>query len=192
MYFLAYHVDYWDRLGWKDIFSSADFSDRQKQYGRWLNVSPIYTPQVIVNGKAQYIGSEGSSIRHAITTQLAANPGATLLLRAHQDGGGLIVQYQVTHIVKGSHLLIALIQKSAQSKVTRGENAGHTLSHVQIVRRLQSEPLSITGNGSNVVALPKDFNAEHWEVVGLIQDQNNGEILAVAKLELNETANAKK
>jgi hypothetical protein len=192
VYFLAYHVDYWDRLGWKDIFSSADYSERQVKYGRWLNVSPIYTPQVIVNGKAQYIGSEGSAIRLAISAQLAINPGATLAFRARQDGSGLIVQYQATHAVKGCLLLIAIIQKSAQSKVARGENAGHTLSHVQIVRKLQSEPLNATGNGSSVVALPKEYNAQNWEVIGMIQDQSNGQILAVAKPELNETGNAKK
>ncbi len=70
IYILAYHVDYWDRLGWKDMFSSADYSKRQTQYGQWLHKSSVYTPQLIVNGKAEFVGSSESAIREAIAAQL--------------------------------------------------------------------------------------------------------------------------
>ena len=79
IYILAYHVDYWNRLGWKDRYSSADFSKRQLEYGRWFGLSTIYTPQVIVNGKAEFVGSEESAIRGAISVQLATTPTATLM-----------------------------------------------------------------------------------------------------------------
>ncbi len=184
VYILAYHVDYWDRLGWKDVYSNAYFSIRQVQYGHWLNVSPIYTPQVIVNGKTQFVGSEGSTIRQKISEQLATNPVATLTLETSQEGELLKVKYRATHAVNGSRILIALLQKVARSKVERGENAGRLLSHVQIVRKLQSEHLDVDGEGGAVVGLPKDFNIQSWEVVGLVQDQSSGEILAGAKANL--------
>jgi hypothetical protein len=183
VYLLAYHVDYWNRLGWKDIFSSADYSKRQLQYQHWLNAQ-VYTPQLIINGKAEFVGADEPAIRNAIAEQLAANSTATLTLHAHQDGDGFKVHYQATNAVKGAQLLIAIVQKKAQSKVGSGENAGHTLTHVQIVQKVQNEPLSTTGDGNSVVVLPKGFNTQNWEVLGLIQDQTNGEILAATKADL--------
>jgi hypothetical protein len=181
VYVLAYHVDYWDKLGWKDVFSSAEYSNRQFQYGRWLNVSPIYTPQVIVNGKTQFVGSDVSAIRSAILDQLKRNAVVTLTIQADREGGHLKLKYQAVNANSGSRVVIAIIQKSAQSKVLLGENAGHLLSHIQIVRKLQTERICAAGEGSTAVELPKDFNALIWEVVGFIQDQDSGEILAVAK-----------
>jgi hypothetical protein len=182
VYLLAYHVDYWDRQGWKDTYSSAEFSNRQLQYQQWLNGSTIYTPQVIVNGQSAFVGSQESAIQDEIRKQLAAAPAATLQLQARQDHQRLVVQY--TSSVKGHRLLIAILQKSAQSIVKRGENAGHTLSHVQIVRKLQHEALNASGAGSSVVRLPDGFDAAHWEVLGLVQDQQTGKILAAAKAEI--------
>jgi hypothetical protein len=184
VYLLAYHVDYWDRLGWKDVFSNPEYSDRQLKYSQWLNVSPIYTPQLIVNGKAQFVGSDASDIRHAISEQLSVNTNATLSIQANREGDHLKVKYQTAKFSNGSRVLIALIQKSAQSKVLRGENAGQLLSHVQIVRKLQTGQLSSSGEGNTTVDLSKDFNASGWEIIGLVQDQGNGEIQAVAKANL--------
>jgi hypothetical protein len=184
IYILAYHVDYWNRLGWKDVYSSADFSDRQVQYGNWLRVSPIYTPQMIVNGKAQFVGSDESDIRHAISEELAINPDATLTMEASREGEQLKVKYNTARVVPNSRILIAFIQKTAVSKVERGENAGRTLSHVQIVRKLQTERLPDSGSGELAISLPKDFNGQNWEVLGLVQDQSTGEILAAAKADL--------
>ena len=183
VYVLTYHVDYWDRLGWKDNFSSADFSNRQRQYGSWLNVSPVYTPQVVVNGKAQFVGSDAAAIRRAILEQLEAKPVATLTMQASLEGEGLKLKYQTGPALHDSRLLVAIIQKAAQTKVLRGENAGHILDHIQIVRKLQSEP-RVSAEGTAIVNLPKDFNAQSWEILGLVQDQRNGEILAVTKVSL--------
>ncbi len=184
VYILAYHVDYWDRLGWKDAFSSAEYSNRQLQYSRWLNVSPIYTPQVIVNGKMQYVGSETSAIHHAISEQLTTKPVSTLTIQAYQEGEHLQLTYRALQVHSGSHILIAIIQKAAQTKVLRGENAGRLLAHIQIVRKLQSERLGTAGEGSASIELPKDFNAQNWEVLCFVQDQSNGGILAVTRANL--------
>jgi len=190
VYVLAYHVDYWNRQGWKDVFSSADFSNRQIQYGRLFG-SQIYTPQVIVNGKTEFVGSDETALRQAISNELTSKPNATLVLQASKDGEMLKVQYQSAGAIKGTSLVLALVQKSAQSKVERGENAGRTLSHVQIVRKLQSDPLT-TGTGTSKINLPKGFNAQDWEVLGLVQNQTSGEILAAAKASLNTDANTAK
>lgn len=179
VYLLAYHVDYWDRLGWKDAFSNADYSGRQSQYASWLNTTQIYTPQIVINGRSEFVGSDGSAIRHAIVEQLAINREVTLGLKVHQDG---VVEYQVTGAQKGSDLVIAIVRKEAQSKVARGENAGRSLSHVQIVSALQVEPIKT--KGSTKVKLPKGFDTDNWEVLGLIQNHNNGSISAAARADL--------
>lgn len=189
VYILAYHVDYWNSLGWKDVFSNADYSRRQKQYGSWLQAQ-VYTPQLVINGKSEFVGSDETAIRNAITNELTTKPIATLALQTHQDGEKLHVQYQSSGATPGSQLLITVVQKEAHSNVERGENAGRSLVHAQIVRKLQAESLNAAGTGTITVNLPKGFNNQGWEVLGLIQDQNIGEILAAAKAGANESVTA--
>ncbi len=192
VYILAFHVDYWNRLGWKDVFSSADYSKRQNQYANWLNLQSVYTPQIVVNGKKEFVGSEEGILRNAITAGLRTNSTATLTLNTQKGPDHITIQYHVAGAEKNSDLLLALVQKAAQTKVQRGENGGRTLSHVQIVRKIQSQPLSAGGNGSTSIALPEGVNTQDWEVIGLVQNKTNGEILAAAKANLTTTVNASK
>jgi hypothetical protein len=189
VYILAFHVDYWNRLGWKDVFSSADYSKRQNEYANWLNLQSVYTPQIVVNGKKEFVGSEEGTLRNAITAGLRSNPAATLTLNTQKGQDHIAVQYRVTSAEKNSDLLLALVQKAAQTKVQRGENGGRTLSHVQIVRKIQSVSLSAGGNGNATIALPEGINIQDWEVIGFVQNKANGEILAATKASLTTTAN---
>src|ERR1700743_3380708 len=66
IYILAYHVDYWNHLGWKDAFSDAAYSARQKDYAQYLKIEGIYTPQIVVNGKTEFVGSEEGTLHKAI------------------------------------------------------------------------------------------------------------------------------
>ena len=184
VYALAYHVDYWDRLGWRDLYSNPQFSKRQMQYGNWLHLSSLYTPQIIINGKAAFVGSDESAIRKTMSGLLATNQSASLVLQVQQVGDRLDIKYEGLKAAKNSLLVIAILQKKAESKVERGENAGRTLSHVQIVRKLQTEPVNTSGSGTSTVVLPKDLSGQNSEIVGFIQDTDNGEILAVARLNL--------
>src|SRR5581483_3443011 len=137
IYILAYHVDYWNRLGWKDPFSDAAYSARQNQYARWLKSSEIYTPQAIVNGFKEFVGSEESKLRNTIKTNLQKPAGAEIALSDVKVAGNKAsVQYSVKGPSINSALLVALIEKNATTKVERGENGGRTLAHVQIVRKL--------------------------------------------------------
>src|SRR6185312_9342641 len=136
VYILAYHVDYWNRLGWKDAYSSADFSKRQNEYARYLHIQSVYTPQIVVNGKTEFVGSQEGTLRNVIRAGLQkAAEGALSLSVVKSDKNEVSVKYTAEGADKNSVLLIALVQKHAQTKVMRGENAGHTLSHVQIVNK---------------------------------------------------------
>jgi hypothetical protein len=182
VYILAYHVDYWDRLGWKDAFSSADFSKRQNEYARYLHLQSVYTPQIVVNGKTEFVGSQEGTLRNAIRTSLQKPALAALSLSVVKcDKNQVSVKYTAEAADKNSVLLIALVQKHAQTKVMRGENAGHTLSHVQIVSKLQRVPLTGQSGIANI-SIPK--GTENQEVIGFIQNTTTGAITAAGRAAL--------
>lgn len=181
VYILAFHVDYWNRLGWKDVFSNADYSKRQSKYASWLKLQSVYTPQIVVNGKKEFVGSQEGTLRNAITEGLRTASATTLTLNTQKGQGNITVQYQTKGVSTNTSLLLALVQKSAQTKVGRGENAGHTLSHVQIVRTIQNLPVDKSGNGAATIALPSGFNTQGWELIGFVQDNANGKISAAAR-----------
>lgn len=181
VYVLSYHVDYWDRQGWKDIFSNPEYTKRQYDYAKWLGKEPVYTPQVVVNGKKDYIGSDEFTIRNAISSALSKPATAELTLAITPVNNKLNVNYTVNGISKNSRLLLAVVQKSAKSNVKRGENANRVLSHYQIVKQLHSIVLKNNGSGTATIAVPKEFTAKDFEIIGFVQDVNSGAILGAAR-----------
>ncbi|RZJ54762.1 MAG: DUF1223 domain-containing protein [Flavobacterium sp.] len=181
VYVLSYHVDYWDRQGWKDIFSNPDYTKRQYDYAKWLGKEPIYTPQLVVNGRKDYIASDEVAVRNAIKTTLTKPATANLALEATQVNNKLNVSYTVNGISKNSRLALAVVQKSAKSNVKRGENAHRILSHYQIIKQFSTIALKNNGNGSTTIAAPKDFNTKDFEVIGFVQDNNTGAILGAER-----------
>jgi len=184
IYIMAFHVDYWNRLGWRDVFSSAAYSERQNQYAHWLNLSSVYTPQVVVNGRTEFVGSEEGTLRNAIKTNLQKDAAAQISLsnvKIDHNKAGL--QYQTLGKTTNCVLLLAIVQKTATTKVARGENAGHTLSHVQIVRGIETVTLK-GDSGSANIELPNGFDAHGAEIIAFLQNATNGEITAATKLSL--------
>lgn len=181
VYILAYHVDYWNRLGWKDVFSSAEYSKRQNEYAGYLHLQQIYTPQIVVNGKTEFVGSEEGTLRNAIKTSLQTASPAQLSLNVSSAGQGKAnVKYSAVGTNANTVLLLAVLQKNAQTKVERGENGGRTLSHVQIVRKLQKVALN-TKSGVVNVSLPNGYDAAGWEIIGILQNTLTGAINGAAK-----------
>ena len=128
---LAFHVDYWNDLGWADPFSTAAWTARQQAYARALGDDHVYTPELVVAGGAGMVGSEAARVRAAI----AAAP-RQLALAAHATWQA----DQVTVTASGpagAELWAAVWQDGTRTKVTRGENAGETLASERVVRRLE-------------------------------------------------------
>ncbi|MBF4515603.1 DUF1223 domain-containing protein [Flavobacterium sp. ANB] len=188
VYILAYHVDYWDRQGWKDVFGNADFTKRQYEYATFLGKQQVYTPQVIVNGKADYIASQETIVRNAIKQALSKPAASNLSLQANQNNNNLNVNYTVEGVSKNSNLLIAIVQKYAKSNVKRGENANRILSHYQIVHHLQIVDLAKEKKGTTSIHLPKNFDAKEFEIIGFVQDMKTGSILGVTKAILQQSS----
>jgi hypothetical protein len=180
VYVLAYHVDYWNRLGWKDIFSKPEFSKRQYQYSRQLGAQ-VYTPQLIVNGKAEFVGSDEAAITSAVKTALESKSSIALTVQAGLKGAKININYQTKGNTAAHQLLLALVQKHAVSKVANGENGGRTLHHVQIVRNLYTFDIEPGQQGAKQIEIPDGFNTNEWEIIGLLQDQQTGAIEGAAR-----------
>jgi len=183
IYFLAYHVDYWNRLGWKDQFSSNEFTVRQQQYQNWLNLYVMYTPQFIINGTTEFAGYNEATLSKKISDALAIQQTSNLALNIRSEKDSVAIHFKTNLLEQNTNLFIATIQKEAISKVARGENKGNTLHNVQIVRQLKSFVLN-EKEGNIVIEKPANFNTKDWESIGFIQNTSNGKISATAKVNL--------
>jgi len=183
VYVLAFHVDYWNRLGWKDGFSDARYSRRQYQYSRLLGTQ-VYTPQVVINGQSECVGSDEPAINSAIKEALNTTEAVSLSIRGRQSAASIHLDYKVTGNAGNNQLVIALVQKQAVSQVTKGENEGRTLAHAQIVRDLYTIDLPRANAGTLLVKLPDAFNTRDWELIGLVQNAVSGKITAATRVSI--------
>ncbi|ROI06601.1 DUF1223 domain-containing protein [Chryseobacterium sp. G0240] len=181
LFIMAFHVDYWDHQGWKDRFSKRSFTERQKQYATWLNLNTLYTPQLVINGKAEMVGSETGKILSGIQSVMLESHVQNLSLQAEKsDGRNIQVSYTTSSAAKDTAIGMALVQKHASSQVSAGENAGKALSHVQIVRDFQSRTLQEKDTFS--FKLPDTRN--NWQIIAFQQHQKTGEIIDAAAIDL--------
>lgn len=185
VYVLAFHVDYWDRLGWKDAFSQHDFSLRQYDYSRKLSAQ-VYTPQLVVNGRTEGVGSDEGFVRDAIRSSLSRPAKAVLHASMELTGTATAtISYDLQGQAANAKLVIALLQHHAVSRVSRGENKGRTLTHEGIVRTLNTYSLPAAGKGTVRLSLPAGFTKDGYEVVGFLQQTGSGQIIAAAPVVIN-------
>lgn len=183
VYLLAYHVDYWDRLGWKDSFSSPIFSARQNQYADWLKLKTIYTPQIVVNGSKEFIGSEENTLRNSIKTALEKPSTTGLHLSLGKIANdNFAINYNTDQKTENSSLAIALVTGNATSQVLKGENKGRTLKHVQIVRQFEIFSLNGKTDGMVNIRLDRLQGQMPSELIAFLQDNKTGKTTAAARL----------
>jgi len=156
---LAHHVDYWDSLGWPDPFSSPRATARQKSYR-----AGSYTPQAVIDGGAEMVGSRGSAIESAVA-EAAKRPHVKVAIAA--TGPDVTVSAAAG---EGTEIWIALVQTHARIAVPRGENAGRTLEHTAIVRDMKQGPKA-------TFTLPKDVATTDLRWVAFVQDTKSRRVL---------------
>jgi hypothetical protein len=182
VYILSFHVDYWDRLGWKDPFSQAEFTQRQKQYKDVLMINSVYTPQVVVNGKAEMVGSDKDRLKQAIDDQLAHTTNPPIEAAAHAASPtSVTIDYALPGKNAGT-IQAALIQLQASTEVKKGENAGRQLHHANIVRDLRS---STRKKGSLSLTLPAGVTAADCKVVVFLQDNETLQVGGARLLDIH-------
>lgn len=182
---LSEHVDYWNRLGWTDPYSSPLSTERQQEYVRRLHLDGAYTPQLVIDGQADFVGSDERTIRAGIQ-RAGTRPKAAILLRAESAGPDVKVSLEVNNQTRQADLYPALANDPAQSGVTRGENSGRMLRHVAIVRSLvRVGTLSVPSAFAKELTLTlENENSQSWRVVAFLQDSGSRQILGAAKARL--------
>jgi len=184
---LGEHVDYWDQLGWKDRFSSPLFSARQQDYGRAFHLESVYTPEMIVNGQKEMLGSDPAAIREAIS-RAAKEPQARVVLAMTS---AQTVSFSVSKLPPGSHeaeLLLGVTESGLVTSVYGGENGGRQLRHAAVVRTLTSlgrlDPTH-PGEYSGVAQLNlrQDWNRANVNLVLFVQDRVTQHIFGAASVQ---------
>ena len=163
---LAFHVDYWDQLGWRDPFSSAEWSQRQARYSAAFHLSSSYTPQAVVGGRRELVGSNRSGLNAALEAASNAKPAGEIGLTVRRDANSLIATIHAT-VPARDDLFLAVTEDDVTTKVPHGENAGRTLTNDAIVRRLIR-----VASGQTTVTIPIEPAWRNLSAVSFAQDRN--------------------
>ena len=184
---LEEHVNYWDSLGWKDPFSSDAATSRQEEYGEAFGGRQVYTPQMVVDGHAEFVGSsEGAALRAVKAAGMVPKPAVHL---SWGQGGNFMVQVEpLTNATPGDspQVILALAENKLHSDVKRGENAGRALEHDGVVRQFHT--VGKVDAGSNGFSSTIAVHAEHeWNIANLrvivfVQERHSCHILAAAAI----------
>jgi hypothetical protein len=179
---ISEHVTYWNSLGWTDPFSSSIYTDRQNAYGVRFRLDSVYTPQMVVNGTEQFVGSDKSSLEDAIKKEQGhASPIALRILSLSFGDNSLTVNFSAVGEARsrGADIVAVLADDTAQSNVQRGENSGRALSHVAVARSLlRVAKLQATAQQTVQIPLPPSIRTT-WghHLILFAQAPGNGPIL---------------
>ncbi|HTW63027.1 MAG TPA: DUF1223 domain-containing protein [Bryobacteraceae bacterium] len=190
------HVDYWNQLGWVDPFSSPEYRMRQNDYAIAFHVDDIYTPQMVVNGVVEFVGSDAGRAYHEIrnaaqseTTQieLSVAPNA-------KDAGLMDLTLRFsnpkTAQLHDSNVYLAITENNLSNFVRRGENAGHTLRHSAVVRSFgvigRIDPKGASGGQLvSTLRLPPEWNHENLRAVVFVQEKKSLRITGANEIDLH-------
>jgi hypothetical protein len=179
---LSEHVTYWDNQGWKDPFDSQQFTARQQRYGSRFNLDSIYTPQLIVDGRHEFVGSDQRSIEKALRAAATApKPLMQIAVTAASDMLNVAASGRGTS--QPGELWFALTEDHLAVDVKRGENANRRLTHSGVVRTLQSAGGTDISSKRVSFKIAPDWNRKNLRLVVFVQSRKDGAILSVASSE---------
>ncbi|MEO8597970.1 MAG: DUF1223 domain-containing protein [Candidatus Solibacter sp.] len=171
---LSEHVDYWDRLGWRDPYSSHANTARQQMYARLFGAEGPYTPQMVVDGATEFVGNDAQRAKAELERAKSREKIAVHLARTPAG-----VQVQIDSSSKGGDVWLALADESGTQQVHAGENQGRTLHHVAILRSLTKIGALKKGTAfSRAVEVP----ANAGRVIVFVQENGYGRVQGVAAL----------
>ncbi len=194
---LGFHVDYWDRLGWKDPFSSAAATRRQHAYASQFGNDQVYTPQMVVNGAIGFVGSKKTLAEKAVERAFTLVPHVALAIKREPSTSSSTKSLNVTTklmpipgqtVAEKYQVLLALVQKSATTNVKHGENGGLQLRHVNIVRdfAVQETKPSFVSNHSTQNSwkfpLPVGVSLQELELVAVAYDAESHQAVGATRL----------
>ncbi|MEO6488604.1 MAG: DUF1223 domain-containing protein [Ferruginibacter sp.] len=178
---LAFHVDYWNRLGWKDPFSNSEYSKRQRDYAMLIDNSSVYTPQLIVNGEVEFVGSDAAKISSAVDKAFKILPQLEIkITELIKKENKLITNFIIDKNLPNTTLNAALVQKTVTTNILKGENSGLKLTNYNVVRDFST--LHLVNSSSEIsLRLPADYDHSKYMVVLYIQEDASGKIIGAVQ-----------
>ena len=174
---LAFHVSYWDYIGWKDLFADERYTERQRAFAKATGARSVYTPQVVLAGR-DYRAWHGDGVAAALDAVKSRRPGATIEItpRATRAGGveGKVSAQALAGNTGDLALVVVVTQNGLSTKVTAGENRGERLEHNFVVRDLAVIP---SLNGSFAFKPKGDWDLDRMSVVAFVQDTKSSAVL---------------
>ncbi len=181
---LSFHVDYWNDLGWKDPWSNHTHSTRQRRYAQSLSEGRVYTPQMIVGGRVEFVGSNGQRLREAVAHALTTPSRVGIELDARKTDDRLLVWTKSIPALPRTRMQVALVIDTVENQVPRGENAGRELSHARVVRELKSSP--VADGASEPIRFTKGAVGDR--IVAFVQRNEDHAIIGANDLSLSNDA----
>ncbi len=179
---LSYHVDYWNYIGWKDPFSDAKYTQKQQRYASKFFSSSLYTPQVVVNGKEHFVGSNASMLNQKIESYSKEKSNQSIsILDIKRNDNFIEFEYAISESILNNNLRIVLVIDERITTVKRGENRNRTLVNNNIVVAEQVFKVRNT-TGKGRLQIPAIVNEDDdLSLVLLIENDNLDIITAVQK-----------
>lgn len=182
---ISEHVTYWNHLGWTDPYSSQVFTDRQSTYASRLSPEGPYTPQMVVDGRDQFVGSDGSALLRALDQDTRHSRINVRINSAVLSGGSLEIGFTISgNASKALDIIAVVTDDTDRTNVRHGENGGRWLQHVSVARVL-ARVATVRGEEDESVrlSLPEGFlnvvDASHHLVL-FAQEPHQGAILGAA------------
>ncbi len=183
IYPLAFHVDYWNKLGWRDVFSNGSYSDRQRSYREALGARVVYTPQMIVNGKREFVGSDQGEANAAIEEALESTPPVYFSIEPNKTWSELAYDMvdltdPIRDKAKQYDFCVAIVERGLVTEVKRGENRDRTLSHENVVRKFKTYPFNTSGETIQIPTLDGgQVPNENHSIIAFVQHRETMEIV---------------
>lgn len=188
VYVLSFHVDYWDRLGWKDPYSSEEATERQSAYAIAWRARSAYTPQMVINGVSGFVGSDRDRAERDIDAALDAKSLVAVNATVKADGDdeldvNVALEIEGEPLHKDWDVIAALVERDLSQKVKRGENKGRTLHHDNVVRDFEAEEVE-DDHASIELDIEDDVERANASVIVFVQDRRSLRILGATRVEL--------
>ncbi len=182
---VSMNVDDWDYLGWRDTLGSAAFTRRQKEYAIRRGDGRVYTPQMVINGRAHAVGSHKQEVMKEVERQIAVPDNYFVPIGISSKGGELHVDVSggpTDRIIQSSTVWVMSIEPKVSVAIRRGENTGRNIDYFNVVR--QMTPIGMWKGEAASFNLPKAqiVNKQNSMCVAVLQVDDGGPILGCAKM----------
>jgi hypothetical protein len=186
---LEEHVDYWDHQGWRDPFSSGEFTARQQRYAQILHIESPYTPEMVIDGRSEFVGNDSQRALHELAGAARSPKTPVHVVVKEKTGDRFVLAVNVAAGLTGE-VLLAIAETSLASDVARGENAGRNLKHSAVVRKLSVIGKLKSGESFStepVVTLARQWKPENLRAVVFVQESTSGKVVGAAEVALTRS-----